>query len=113
MKGEEVQLTEEEIERRREAFIEVRECLKSKESMMQQKSRKAWLAQRDANTRFFHNCVKGKWRRMEMNSIQIKGVQTREATKMKEEIASFFEELYAKEKKDRPRLDGLRFKQLT
>ncbi|GKV50005.1 hypothetical protein SLEP1_g56723 [Rubroshorea leprosula] len=113
MKGEETQLTKEEIERRREAFIQIWESLKSKESMKHQKSRKAWVAQGDANTRFFHNCVKGRWRRTEMNSIQIKGVQTRDANRMKEEIACYFEELYAEVKKDKPRLDGLGFKQLT
>ncbi|GKU94766.1 hypothetical protein SLEP1_g8212 [Rubroshorea leprosula] len=63
MKGEVAHLSEEEIERRREAFIQIWESLKSKESMMQQKSRKVWVAQGDANTRFFHNCVKGRWRR--------------------------------------------------
>ncbi|GKU90798.1 hypothetical protein SLEP1_g4749 [Rubroshorea leprosula] len=113
MKGEMAHLSEEEIERRREAFIQIWESLKSKESMMQQKSRKAWVAQGDANTRFFHNCVKGRWRRSEMNSIQIKGVQTRDVNKMKEEIACYFEDLYAEEKRVRPRLDGLGFKQLT
>ncbi|GKU98552.1 hypothetical protein SLEP1_g11544 [Rubroshorea leprosula] len=81
--------------------------------MMQQKSRKAWVAQGDANTRFFHNCVKGRWRRTEMNSIQIKGDQIRNANKMKEEIACYFEELYTEVEKDRPRLDRLYFKQLT
>ncbi|GKV16979.1 hypothetical protein SLEP1_g27539 [Rubroshorea leprosula] len=113
MKGEVANLSEEEIERRREAFIQIWESLKSKESMMQQKSRKVWVAQGDANTRFFHNCVKGRWRRSEMNSIQIKGVQTRDVNKMKEEIACYFEDLYAEEKRVRPRLDGLGFKQLT
>ncbi|GKU90659.1 hypothetical protein SLEP1_g4626 [Rubroshorea leprosula] len=113
MKGEVAQLSEEEIDRRREAFIQIWESLKSKESMLQQKSRKVWLAQGDANTKFFHNCVKGRWRRAEMNSIQIKGVQIRDAIRVKEEIARYFEELYAEEKKIRPTLDGLAFKQLT
>ncbi|GKV32262.1 hypothetical protein SLEP1_g40879 [Rubroshorea leprosula] len=81
--------------------------------MLQQKSRKTWLMLGDANTRFFHNCVKGRWRRNEINSVQVNGAQIVEARQMKEEISSFFEQLYKEEKQERPRLDGVVFQQIS
>ncbi|GLU01659.1 hypothetical protein SLE2022_189580 [Rubroshorea leprosula] len=112
-KGEEVQLSEEEILRRREDFLLLWENMKSKESMLQQKSRKTWLTLGDANTSFFHKCVKGRWRRNEMTSIQIKGTQIVCASRMKEEIASFFEDIFREEPWDRPKLEGVSFKQIS
>ncbi|GKV30553.1 hypothetical protein SLEP1_g39354 [Rubroshorea leprosula] len=86
-KGEQEQLMEEDIKKRREATITLWENMKRKESMIQQKSRKTWLAHGDANTKFFHKCVKGRWRRNEMSSIHINGVQLKEAIRMKDELA--------------------------
>ncbi|GKV02337.1 hypothetical protein SLEP1_g14790 [Rubroshorea leprosula] len=112
-KGEEVQLSEEEIIRRRGDFLLLWENMKSKESMLWQKSRKTWLTLGDANTSFFHKCVKGRWRRNEMTSIQIKGTQIVCASRMKEEIASFFEDIFREEQWDRPKLEGVSFKQIS
>ncbi|GKV05619.1 hypothetical protein SLEP1_g17606 [Rubroshorea leprosula] len=113
LKGEAVQLSEEEIKKRREAFLALWDSIKHRESMLQQKSRKTWLRLGDANTRFFHNCVKGRWRRSEINSVQVNGAQIAEARQMKEEISSFFEQLYKEEKQERPRLDGVVFQQIS
>ncbi|GKV35275.1 hypothetical protein SLEP1_g43574 [Rubroshorea leprosula] len=95
-----------EIERRiTEATAEI--------SQLDQKSRKAWLVKGDANTKVFHNCVKGRWKRNEINSIHVKGVQITKADKLKEEIASFFEETFTEEKWRRPVVEGLQFKQIS
>ncbi|GKV31185.1 hypothetical protein SLEP1_g39903 [Rubroshorea leprosula] len=112
-KGKKVQLSEEEIIRRREDFLLLWESMKSKKSMLQQKSRKAWLTLGDANTSFFHKCVKGRWRRNEMTSIQIKGTQIVCASRMKEKIASFFEDIFKEEQWDRLKLEGVSFKQIS
>ncbi|GKV45281.1 hypothetical protein SLEP1_g52387 [Rubroshorea leprosula] len=112
-KGEQEQLTKEEIKKRREATITLWENMKRKESMIQQKSRKTWLAHGDANTKFFHKCVKGRWRRNEMSSIHINGVQLKEASRMKDELAGFFEEMFKEKQRVRPKLGGVCFKQIS
>ncbi|GKV29201.1 hypothetical protein SLEP1_g38147 [Rubroshorea leprosula] len=111
--GEQGQLTEEEINKRKEALLDIWKNMNTKERMAQQKSRKTWLVNGDANTKFFHNCVKGKWRITEMNSIQIKDSQLVEPTIMKEEIANFFENMFKEENYERPKLEGISFQQIT
>ncbi|GKV44610.1 hypothetical protein SLEP1_g51774 [Rubroshorea leprosula] len=112
-KGEQEQLMEEEIKKRREATITLWENMKRKESVIQQKSRKTWLAHGDANTKFFHKCVKGRWRRNEMISIHINGVQLKVASRMKDELAGFFEEMFKEKQRVRPKLNGVCFKQIS
>ncbi|GKV12050.1 hypothetical protein SLEP1_g23252 [Rubroshorea leprosula] len=112
-KGEQGQLTEEEINKRKEAFLDLWKNMNTKERMAQQKSRKTWLVNGDANTKFFHNCVKGKWKTTEMNSIQIKDSQLVDPTIMKEEIANFFENMFKEENCKRPKLEGIGFQQIT
>ncbi|GKU91023.1 hypothetical protein SLEP1_g4952 [Rubroshorea leprosula] len=68
LKGEQGQLTEEEINKRKEALLDIWKNMNTKERMAQHKSRKTWLVNGDANTNFFHNCVKGKWRITKMNT---------------------------------------------
>ncbi|GKV24795.1 hypothetical protein SLEP1_g34362 [Rubroshorea leprosula] len=111
-KGEREQLAKEEIKARRDAFLDLWKNLKHKERMMQQKSRKTWLLNGDANTMFFHNCVKGRWKRSEMNSIYVQGTQIVEVSKMKEEISSYFESMFKEKQGERPKLDGICFKQI-
>ncbi|GKU98550.1 hypothetical protein SLEP1_g11542 [Rubroshorea leprosula] len=112
LNGESEQLSDKEIERRRQALLALWNNIRYKESMLQQKSRKTWLSNGDANTKFFHSCVKGGWKRNEMNSIQIKGAQYTKASRMKEEIASFFQNMFVEEQWKRPTLEGVNFKRI-
>ncbi|GKV24110.1 hypothetical protein SLEP1_g33762 [Rubroshorea leprosula] len=111
-RGEYVQLSPIEIEMRRSSFLQLWNNLKLKENMWQQKSRAMWLKDGDANTKFFHRCVKGRWRKSEINSIQIKGEQYKGVGEIKENVASYFEQLFSEDKWQRPKLDGISFKQI-
>ncbi|GKV07790.1 hypothetical protein SLEP1_g19511 [Rubroshorea leprosula] len=112
-KGESVQLSEEENIRRKGCFLDLWKNLRIKERMWQQKSRKMWLRDGDANTKFYHNCVKGRWRRNELNSIQVNGKQLREVGELKEGVAKYFQDLFTEYDRRRPKLDGINFKQLS
>ncbi|GKV50907.1 hypothetical protein SLEP1_g57586 [Rubroshorea leprosula] len=87
--------------------------LRIKERMWQQKSRMVWLKEGDANTKFFHRCVKGRNRRNEINFIQIKGVQHTGVLGIKKAVAEHFEKLFTEENWQRPRLDGISFNQIS
>ncbi|GKV23017.1 hypothetical protein SLEP1_g32806 [Rubroshorea leprosula] len=112
-KGENNHLSTMEVDRRRRCFLQLWENLKIKESMWQQKSRKMWLKEGDANTKFFHRCVKSRWRKNEINSVQIKGKRCVGVAEIREQVAQYFEEMFAEEKWQRPKLDGINFKQIS
>ncbi|GKV07422.1 hypothetical protein SLEP1_g19203 [Rubroshorea leprosula] len=112
-RGEEVQLSAEDSKKRRNSFLNLWRNLKINERMWQQKSRKMWLKEGDANTRFFHRSVKGRWRRNEMNCIQIDGEQHTGVAQIKEEVVKYFKKMFTEEKWNRPKLDGINFKQIS
>ncbi|GLT38047.1 hypothetical protein SLA2020_238060 [Shorea laevis] len=112
-RGEDAKLSTEDSEKRRNSFLDLWSNLKIKERMWQQKSRKMWLTEGDANTRFFHRCVKGRWRRNDMNCIQIDGEQHLGVVQIREEVAKYFEKMFTEDKRNRPKLDGVNFKQIS
>ncbi|GKV42304.1 hypothetical protein SLEP1_g49718 [Rubroshorea leprosula] len=112
-KEENSQLTADDIEIRRSSFLDLWKNMRIKESMLQQKSRKMWLKEGDANTKFYHRSVKGRWRRNEINSIQINGEQCRGVSEIREGVVKYFKGLFTEEEWQRPKLDGINFRQLA
>ncbi|GKV26106.1 hypothetical protein SLEP1_g35459 [Rubroshorea leprosula] len=112
-KGENSLLTHMDIEKRRGCFIDLWNNLKIKENMWQQKSRKMWLKEGDANTKYFHRSVNGRRRRNEICSIMIEGKQLSGVTEIKEGVAEYFQKLFTEEVWQRPKLDGMDFKQIS
>ncbi|GKV50258.1 hypothetical protein SLEP1_g56970 [Rubroshorea leprosula] len=112
-KGEQHQLSDNDVELRRNSFIELWKNLKIKERMSQQKSRKQWLKEGDANKKFFHRSIKGRWSKNEINSVRINGEQHTGVEVLKREIAKYFQDLFTEEKWRRPKLDGICFRQIT
>ncbi|GKV45492.1 hypothetical protein SLEP1_g52564 [Rubroshorea leprosula] len=112
-KEENSQLTTDDIEIRRSSFLDLWKNMRIKESMLQQKSRKMWLKEGDANTKFYHRSVKGRWRRNEINSIQINGEQFRGVSEIREGVVKYFKGLFTEEEWQRPKLDGINFRQLA
>jgi hypothetical protein len=60
VRGELVGLSDLEVVSRKEKFVLLWKLLKNKEALVFQRSRSKWLKEGDANTKFFHNCVKAR-----------------------------------------------------
>ncbi|GKV35106.1 hypothetical protein SLEP1_g43419 [Rubroshorea leprosula] len=98
---------------RKQAFTNLGKCMRIKEGILRQKSRKTWLREGDNNTKFFHRCVRGRKRRNEINCIQVKGQQLTEVDEVKEGVASYFEDMFKDEGWERPTLDGIHFNKIS
>ncbi|GKV22991.1 hypothetical protein SLEP1_g32784 [Rubroshorea leprosula] len=107
------QLSDAEIMERKQMFIELGKNLKIKEGMYRQKARKAWLKNGDANSKYFHRCIKSRQRRNEINCIEVNGNQLVGVQEVKDGIANHFQKLFQEENWVRPVLDGVDFKHIT
>ncbi|GLT35685.1 hypothetical protein SLA2020_101160 [Shorea laevis] len=87
--------------------------MRIKERTWQQKARKMWLQEGDANTRFFHQCAKSRRRQNELNLIQIGDKFFFEVINLKEGVASYFESLFEKDEWQRWILDGANGSQIN
>ncbi|GKV36495.1 hypothetical protein SLEP1_g44621 [Rubroshorea leprosula] len=84
-----------------------------KESMWRQKARKTWISEGDANTKFFHRCVKGRRRKNDISSILVGNQRLEEVNSMKDGVANYFETLFKEDVWQRPVLDGIEFKKIS
>ncbi|GLU23474.1 hypothetical protein SLE2022_394740 [Rubroshorea leprosula] len=112
-KGEEMPLSLEAIEARRTNFLELWKNQRMKESMWRQKARKTWISDGDANTKFFHRCVKGRRRKNDISSILVGNQRLEEVNSMKDGVANYFETLFKEDVWQRPVLDGVEFKKIS
>jgi hypothetical protein len=73
VKGELVSLSEAEVENRKDYFGELWHLLKSKESVLLQRSRTRWLREGDQNSAYFHACEKSRGNRNFLNALKVDG----------------------------------------
>ncbi|GKU97025.1 hypothetical protein SLEP1_g10208 [Rubroshorea leprosula] len=85
-RGKNVQLSSTKIEKRRSSFLELWNNLKLKENMEDGEN--------------------------EINNIQINGEQHRGVGEIKEKIASYFKQLFTEDRWQRPKLNGISFRQI-
>ncbi|GKV25499.1 hypothetical protein SLEP1_g34934 [Rubroshorea leprosula] len=111
-KSEEMPLLPEDIEARRTNFLELWKNQRMKESMWRQKARKTWISEGDANSKFFHRCVKGRRRKNDISSILVGNQRLEDVNSMKDGVANYFETLFKEDVWQRPVLDGIEFKKI-
>jgi len=94
---------------RKAKFVELWKLLKSKDAMWVQRARLNWLKERDANTKYFHSCVKGRTRRNAIKAIKVNDVWVQNPREVKEVVVNHFRRHVAANLWDRPKLDGVEF----
>ncbi|GKV29211.1 hypothetical protein SLEP1_g38157 [Rubroshorea leprosula] len=112
-KGELQQLTEEESSRKRDLLLNLWENIQKKEEMARQKSRMTWMKEGDANTSFFHRCIKSRWRRNEINSLMVNGKTLHEVEELKQGVTKYYKNLFTAEDWKRPIMEGVHFNKIS
>ncbi|MCI12598.1 transposon TX1 putative protein, partial [Trifolium medium] len=113
LKGEREGLSTEEVLLRKGSFNQMWLLLKSKDSMEFQKSRSRWLKEGDANTGFFHACVKSRNRSNSLVALRKGREWLSHPVEVRREVVSYFREHFEDVAWERPTLDGIDFKSLT
>ncbi|MCH83058.1 LINE-1 reverse transcriptase like, partial [Trifolium medium] len=109
LKCENVGLDEAELLERKEKFDYLWMLLKSKESMEFQKSRSRWLREGDANTGFFHACVKSRKRSNSIVALKKGRSWLSKPDEVREEVVAYFKNHFQEVPWERPKLDGVSF----
>ncbi|GKV03088.1 hypothetical protein SLEP1_g15456 [Rubroshorea leprosula] len=113
VKAETCSLIKEDLFLRSSHYTELLKNMQLTEEMAQQKARKNWLKIGDANTSFFHKCIKGRWRRNEINVISIGGKEMRQVGDIKQGVMKYSENLFTDEGWTRLKLEGIQFRTIS
>jgi hypothetical protein len=113
VEGELVTLSEEEVSNRKKNFADLWHLLKSKESMIIQRSRAWWLKEGDANTSYFHKCLKARGSCNFIRSHQVGDVWVDSPALIRQAMVEFFKQQFCVVKRLRPFLDGVVFPSLS
>jgi hypothetical protein len=89
-KSERVGLGDEEVVERKASFDELWKLLKNLDALAFQRSRHKWLKEGDANSRFFHNCIKARKRRNMVLSLRTPDGWVEGPNLVRREVVSFF-----------------------
>ncbi|XP_058767333.1 uncharacterized protein LOC131641013 [Vicia villosa] len=101
------------VVKRSEAVSKLWQNLSLKDSLVMQKSRSEWACKGDLNSRFFHNCLKDRYRRNHLGPLVSEGGMLESVAEIKEEVRNFYAKLYSESDYNRPVLNGISFKALS
>ena len=102
-----------EVELRKKKFQEMWRLLRSKDASMFQRSKSKWLKDGDANSKYFHTCVKARASRNSLKAIKVDGTWVEKPTKVRKVVVDYFRNQVADTHWERPTLDGVDFATLS
>lgn len=105
-------LSEEEVELIRSKFVDLWAALKTKETILRQKSKVKWIKEGDSNSSFFHASLVSRRRRNLLAAIQVDNLWVEEVNQIKGEVERHFSKIYMEDVRERPLLEGVQFQKL-
>jgi len=112
-KGEEGSLEEVEVRLCKEKFEELWRLLKAKDALIVQRSRAKWLKEGDANSKFFHNCLKSRMSRNTIKALKVDDGWAVSPLDIRRKVVEYFTSHMADIRWEQPRLDGVMFAQIS
>jgi hypothetical protein len=88
-------------------FKELWKLLKSKDAISFQKSRAKWLKEGDANSKYFHACVKNRGRQNSIKALKVQEGWIKGVVAVKSETVRFFSSHFAAVEGVQPNLNGV------
>ncbi|GAU23240.1 hypothetical protein TSUD_172690 [Trifolium subterraneum] len=113
IKSEITALEEREVVERKKLFENLWKILKNMDAMTFQRSRSKWLKEGDANSRYFHNCIKARHRRNNVVALRTSNGWVEGPIPVREEVVSYFRNHFGNVEWQRPTLDGIEFPRLS
>jgi hypothetical protein len=101
------------VQIRKAKFEDLWRLLRAKDSLMVQRSRSKWLKEGDANTKYFHNCVKGRASRNHVKALFVEGDWVQSPSEIRRVVVEYFSNHVASDRWDRPKLDGVNFDRVS
>jgi hypothetical protein len=113
VKSEEIGLLGDEVVLRKSKFSNLWNLLKSKEAILFQRSRSKWLREGDANSKYFHGCVKARAKRNSIVALKVGDIWVDSPPLVRLAVEQFFANHFSSPDMARPRLDGVNFPMIS
>lgn len=99
----------EDVHRRKSLFGELWRLLKAKDVNMVQRARSRWLTNGDANSKYFHKCVKLRHNRNSIKALKVGEEWVQSPMDVRRVVVVFFTNHVAASEWECPKLDGVPF----
>jgi len=109
VRGEVVELNGEEVQRRKSLFGDLWRILKAKDANMVQRARSRWLKNGDANSKYFHKCVKLRHSHNAIKALRVGEEWVQSPMEVRRVVVEYFRNHVAASEWVRSKLDGVPF----